>query len=341
MEETAQPVAAETDPNVQLQNAANAFKAFDAPPPEQARDDQGRFASNQDEEAPLEEAVEDEESDTEYEGAEETAEEVQSLPPSWPQDQAEMWASLPAETQEFILGRDAEQVRAVNAKFEEAAKVRRAVEAEVRTEANAKRDELIGQLEQATHVMQALAGAQPDPRAFVGNEAAYHQALAQWNQNTKILSELEQQRQVAVQEKAKSEEVHFSEWKRGVEAEWAPKLLEVAPELKDPLQGGPYLQSMIDYAKQNGIAEDVFSAENQTSVTSPELMMIWKAMQYDKAMAGRAKAKPKPSPALKPGVVSPRSARKTAHHKQARDRLAREGSVEAGAAVFKNAFSGR
>jgi hypothetical protein len=355
MEDTAQAEQPAETRHDQIANAANAFKAFDVPEvPEKNRDDRGRFAVKQ-EEAP--EVVEDEpelEAEAEGEGYDEDAEEdsyddgeepeeveAQPLPPSWPEDMAETWRELPTEAQAYIAQRDAEQTRALNAKFQEIANARKAAEAEARAEANAKRDEYLQELERVSFAIQNLAGTEPDPRAFgYGtqnfNQAAYQQAYQQWQQSSQTFAQLEQQRESLMTEKQQAEKQEFEQWKQSIEAEWAPKLLEVAPELKDPVKGAPFVQSMVDYAKANGIPEDVFSPENQTAITSPELLMIWKAMQYDKARSGNAKPKPKPGPSVKPGVSSPRSARKNAKVKANRDRLAREGSIEAGAAVWKD-----
>lgn len=345
--DTAQAQPAETDDrNAQLANAANAFKTFDEPAPE--RDQQGRFAAEEPEQPEYDDGEPDEDNDfdgDEMEAADEDSEDfeaeaeedsAQPLPPSWPEDMADSWRELPSDTQQFILQRDAEQTRALNGKFQEIANARKAAEAEARAEANAKRDELLRETERLQHAFQALAGAEPDPRAFGNNTQAYQQAYAEWQRNSQIVAQLEEQRTTQLSEKEQAEKADFEAWKQQVESEWAPKLLEVAPELKDPNRGATTLQEMVKYATSNGIPEETFSEVNQTAITSPELLMIWKAMQYDKARAGKVKAKPKPGPNVRPGVSSPRSASKNARKRANRKRLASEGSIEAGAAVWKD-----
>lgn len=351
MMDTAQAVApAETDLQTSLENAARAFTALDNPSSVQKRDETGKFAAEQEpepgngddfeEEQPLDtdEVNEDADEDSEPE-AEEAEEPAQPLPPSWPEDMAETWNELPAETQQYLLQRDAEQTRALNMKFQEIANARKAAEAEARIEANAKREELLRETERLQYAFQQLAGVEPDPRAFGGNTQAFQQAHAQWRESTAVVAQLEQQREAAMKEKEDADRQQFEAWRQEVEGQWAPKLLEAVPELTDPVKGGTALQTMIDYAKANGIPEDTFSPENQTAITSPELLMLWKAMQYDKARSGKAQAKPKPGPAVKPGVSSPRGAQKQAAMRKRSDRLAREGSIEAGAAVFKDYIS--
>jgi hypothetical protein len=356
--DTAQPLAAETDTNAQIANAAKAFLAVDNPYAVQPRDNQGRFAgeaqepkedgeeqteeaeASQNEDEALEVDEGDEDSDYEADDAEEPA---QPLPPSWPEDMAETWKTLPAETQSYLAQRDAEQTRALNAKFQEIANARKAAEAEARSEAQAKRDALAQELERVEYAFRQLAGVEPDPRAFgygttQFNQAAYTAAYQQWQEGSQTVAQLEQQRKSVIEEKAKEAEQEFAQWKQGIESEWAPKLLQHVPELSDPAKGAPAIHALIDYAKANGIPEDTFAEANQANITSPELLMIWKAMQYDKARTGKAKAKPAPSPVVKPGVSSPRSAQKTVAAQKRRDHLAKTGSIEAGAAIFRELF---
>lgn len=346
--DTAQPIAAaETDP---VQNAADAFKSF-GKPPERPRDDAGRFAAQEAEET--EEAEYDDELEAGAEGedkyeadeAEEDSvdlddeEDAQPLPPSWPEDKAEVWKSLSADAKALIAERDAEQLRATNAKFQEIANARKAAEAEARSEANAKRAELIEALGQ---VEQLYTVAEPDPRAFgygtqQFNQAAYQAAVAEYRQQSQALAQFKEQRETLQNEATEQEKAAFQEWKAQHEEQFAPKLLSDVPELKDPDKGTPLIRDLVKYAVDNGIPEDVFAPEAQDEITSAQLHLLWKAQQFDKARTKPAKAKPKPAgPAVKPGVSSPRSARNQARKQRDFDRLAREGSIEAGAAVFKH-----
>lgn len=351
--DTAQPIeAAETDPNVQLQNAAQAFKSFDAPPIEQPRNERGQFARQEDdadtEEAEYEEELEAEqvegEADYEADEADEEAEgpdedEAHPLPPSWPADKAEVWNALPAEARALIEQRDAEQLRATNDKFQEIANARKAAEAEARKEASAKRDELIN----ALHQVEGLyAPIEPDPRAFgygtpQFNEAAYRNAYAEYQQNAQAVAQFAEQRKTLQQQADEEAKAEFREWKTAHEAEYAPKLLADMPELKDTQKGGPALRGLIDYAVSQGIPQEVFSEESQDEITSAQLHLLWKAQQFDKARAKPQQAKPKSAgPRIKPGVATPPSSRKAARRQKDFDRLDREGSIGAGAAVFKH-----
>lgn len=346
--EPAQPIAAaETDPNAQLENAANAFKAFTTGEPvaERPRDEQGRFASPEPvaEEAELDEGeYADEQEAGNEEDEQEAAEAAQPLPPSWPEDQAEQWSKLPAETQQFLAAREAERERAVQAKFQESANARKAAEAE-REEASTKRAQLAETLDV---LASALNPVEPDPRAFgygtqQFNEAAYNVALYQYREQQSALEGVKAQKAQIAQQEAEEANRAWAAEKAKVEEQFQPKLLETIPDLKDPAKGEPILHSIIDYAVQNGLPASAFAPEEADLITSAHLLMIWKAQQFDKLRETPAEAKPKPNPAVRPGVSSPRSASKNAQRARIQDRLSREGSIDAGAAMFKQLLSGR
>lgn len=347
MSDTAQPAMA-ADPNVQLANAAEAFKAFTSEEPiERPRDDKGRFAPTEGEqdldEGELEpEAEDDVEQETDAEADDESQPEPVEMPTSWSKEDAELWQSLPAEAQGKIAEREAQREQAVNQKFQEAANARKENEAKL-AEAQANR-------ERFAQMTDVLLGAfqlhEPDPRAYGAgtgnyNREAYDLAVANWRENTQILGQLQAQRNDVAAQQAKEEQEAFQQWKASHDAEFTPKLLADVPDLQEPAKAEPVLRELVKFAIQSGIPEDAFTPENQNEVTAAQLHILWKAQQYDKIKGATAKVKetpaPKPaSPSLKPGVAISRSATKTTAIRKANERLANEGSVEAGAAVWKN-----
>lgn len=340
MTDTAQPLAAaETDP---IAEAANAFKAFtNEEPVVQARDETGKFASANEpaetDELDEGEAPEADDADIDEDG--DAAEPAQPIPPSWPADKAELWESLPADTQAYLAERDAEQLRGVNAKFQEAANARKAYEAE-QVQAKTTREQLLQQIELLETVIQPV---KPDPRAYGAgtgqyNREAYDLALVQFENESAALAQLQEQREAFQSQAAQEEEAEFEAWRGGLEAEYQPKFLADVPELTDPVKAAPTMKALVDYALANGVPEHVFAPDNHKFITSPELHILWKAQQFDKLRVSPPQAKPKASPAVKPGVSSPRSAQKAAQRAKVNDRLAREGSVEAGAAMWKQHF---
>lgn len=349
MVDTAQPVAAaETDPIAQTADAADAFKAFLDPQAERPRNERGQFTSATDEPEELPEEAEEPETD-EVEGdeaeaeleADEEAPEAHPMPPSWGADDAELWATLPPEAQARIAAREGERDRGLNLKLQETANARKAAEAKA-VEVSTRLEEL----DRVIGTVEAIYKTpEPDPRAFgygtqQFNQAAYNTAYQQWQQTEQALAQLNEQRAQALSQQEKQEAEAFNAWKQEHEATYAPKFIADVPDLTDPAKGGPILQGLIEYGKANGISEDVFSDEAVSRLTSAELHILWKAQQFDKVRANKGVApKPKPAgPVVKPGVSSPRSATKAARHKRDFDRLEREGSIAAGAAVFKNLF---
>jgi hypothetical protein len=345
--DTAQPaMAAETDPNAQLAQAADAFKAFTTEAPIRPRDEQGRFASDapEEQEEPAQTNDQADEADYEDEGeleADEAAEEpAQPMPPSWGADDAELWASLPPEAQARIAEREGERDRGINLKLQEAAQTRKAFEARVGEASNR-----LEELDRVIGVVETLyKRPEPDPRAFgygtqQFNQAAYQVAYQQWQQDANVIAQLEQQRVAAATEQSKLADETFTAWKQEHEAEYAPKFLADVPDLKDAAKAEPLMRDIVDYAIKSGIPAELFAEENQKNVTSAQLHILWKAQQYDNLRATKAQTAPKPKPAgpvVKPGVSSPRSATKAARRARDFDRLSREGSIDAGAAVFKH-----
>jgi hypothetical protein len=343
MNDTAQlATAAETDPNAALDNAASAFKAFDEGEPiKRPRDDQGRFAATEPQEDEYE-AEEPQEADTEAEDEDgvEAADDdsAQPMPPSWPADQAEHWNSLPPETREFIAAREGERERAVNAKFQEAAIARK--------EATLERQETANNRKQLIEAYQAVEGllqpVEPDPYAFgLGtgqyNREAYDMAVMQYRQQVNALEQVKAERQHLAQQEAQEAEQQFMAHKAEVDRQFTPILLELEPGISDTVKGEAFLQSVIEYGKQAGIDPERFSEESLRTVTAAELVLIRKAQLYDELKSKAPAPKPKQAgPAVRPGVSSPRSAQKAATRSRAFERLNREGSIEAGAAVFKN-----
>jgi hypothetical protein len=352
MTETAQPeTAAESEVTSDpFADAANAFKTFN--PDESTgplRDEHGRFASNQeqieaeDEEAPAATDADAESQDEEEadEAADEAQPEAVDLPPSWPAELAEEWNSLPAPLQDKIVQREAEREAAVNAKFQEAANVRKANEAVI-AEAQTNREKFV----QAADMVLSMVAPQRPPQSMLNvhsadyNPDGYHLANAQYQQTLEWIDSVQQQRADALaqqrDEETRSEAAFIAE----VEAKHRPALLKDVPDLADPAKQGPVLNELVRYAVSQGIGEHVFTdPEIAGRITSPELHMAWKAMQFDKMMSAKAKVQPKAAkpaaPPVRPGVATSRSAVEHSQRKKAFERLERSGSLEDAAAIFK------
>lgn len=353
MVDTAQPMAAETDPNVQFENAADAFKAFTTGEPvAQPRDDRGRFAAADDDDstddddaaAAANDTSDDDDVDTadDDQGADDAHPDPADMPASWSKDDAELWEALPPEAQAKIAEREGERDRAVNQKFQEAANVRKEFDSKL-TEANVNRDKYAAAIDEVLSFINPQA---PDPRAYgagTGNydREGYDLARLNYEQSLSTLTQLQQQRQhIAAQQSQEMEQAEEAA-RTAIEEQWKPRFIAALPDITDPVKAPAAMQKLVGYAVENGIPQELFADERQArGITSAELLILEKARRYDEIQKAKGKVQEKPAPkpatpTAKPGTVTPRSAVQKAQANKARDRLAREGSIESGAAVWK------
>ena len=342
--ETAGETVVASDP---IADAANVFKALDAP--EVLRDEQGRFAKAEPEEIeaePTGEAESPEVGDDTEEAAGEAQPEAVDLPTSWPEEHAEKWQALPPVVQAIIAVREGQRDAAVNAKFQEAANVRKANEAVI-AEANQSRQKFV---EAADYVMSMVQPQRPPlsmltPGSHDYNPDHYHLLNAQADEAQRLLSAVQQQRTDALAQLTRDQEAQAMEAIAAIEERARPALLKDVPELTDPQKNPQTLGSIVRYAVESGIPQDVFTDPDQAKyVTSAQIHLAWKAMQYDRMKAAQGKVTPKaPKPAappVRPGVTTTASQQKAVQRKNAMERVKKEGSIEAGADVFK-LFMGR
>lgn len=349
MADTAQPtVAAETeavavDP---IAAAADAFKTFDRAAPEKPRDEAGRFVSaNPAEEQEIEAEAEAPEAEAgaeshEAEQAEgEAAEEAQpspvDLPTSWPAEHAETWQSLPPETQALIVEREGQRDAAVNAKFQEAANLRKANEAVI-NEANANRDRFA---EAADFVLSVVQPQRPsptmlDPNSSDYNPDAYHLANRKADEQQALLQSVAQQRAQLAQQQREEAERERQARIAEINDKAMPGLVKLVPDFSDPAKGQAAFMDLAQYALSQGVPEET----QLSAFTAVELTLLAKARKYDEMMDAKAKVQPKaPKPAapvVKPGVATPRATVEAQRRKQAMSRLDQSGSIEDAAAVF-------
>jgi hypothetical protein len=355
MTDTAQPataaetvVASNEDP---FAAGAEAFKVAlgQAEAPEPRRDDKGRFAAEQIEaEAEAAQAPEAAESHDEEQDGNEAADEAQhkdpTMPESWPADKAEVWQSLEPDAQAFIRQRDDEQKAAINVKFMEAANVRKAGEAQYTAAQSIHQSALHG-LDLA---MQVLQPQEPSISMLDINSSdydpdSYHLAKAQYQHSLKYLNDLANQRQNLVAQAEQDARNRDAARLHQINEATAPAFVKEVPDAADPAKLQPLLRGLADYAIKAGLPADVFDG----SETALEWHMLWKAREYDRMLAAKAKVqtdpRPEPrraSPPVRPGVATPPSAKAAARRQGAMDRLAKSGSIEDGAAVFKQIFKG-
>lgn len=341
--------------NVALDEAANAFKMHLGQVPNPvARDDAGRFAST----APDDEIVEGEaeqaepEADNDVEqndedgAADEAQPEPVEMPASWSKEDSETWNALPPEAQAKIAVREGQRDAAVNQKFQEAANLRKANQAVIE-QADYSRQEALAVIDQVSSLImpQKPSMTMLNPNSGDYNPDAYHYQTAEYEQSIETLQALTQQRQaIAAQHEAQMQHDRSARF-QAIEEAARPALYAAVPDLQDPVKASSVISEVIDYAVSVGIPREVF-VENANDITSAEILMAWKAKEYDRLQSAKTKvaATPKPTPraapSLRPGVPTPRSANEQTKLKGAYDRLNKSGSIEDGAAVLKQLFRG-
>jgi hypothetical protein len=335
-----------------MADAANAFKVSlgQIAESERPRNERGQFVSIQETEIEAEEGdgepvtaeVESHEPEETDEAAEEAQPEAVDLPPSWPSEHAETWQSLPPETQALIVEREGQREAAVNAKFQEAANVRKANEAVI-AEAQQSAQKFVEVADVLTNMLQPQRPSQSMlmPGSHDYNPDHYHLLNAQADDAERLLSQVKQQRETALAQLQRDQEARAFEEITQIEARARPALLKDVPELEDTHKQPQILGAIVQYAVENGIPAEVFTDPEQAKyVTSAQLHMAWKAQQYDKMKKAQGKVQPKAAkpaaPVVRPGVTTSATQQKSIQRKNIMERLDREGSVQAGADFFKS-----
>lgn len=343
MTDTAQPMAAETPLHEQLDNAAAAMRQLRTSG--QTRDETGKFAAEVVDEQPteepeLEEQDIPEDNDEPEQDNEEAPEEDQAdtveMPKSWSKDDEAAWLELSPAAQAKVAEREGQRDQALNTKFQEVAKERKAYEEKLQ-EANSSRDKWAQDYDL---LVSDLSIPKPDPRHYglgSGNydRDAYDMALLDYEQTSEHLKTLKAQRETIRTTQDNEQRDAQLALKNQIDAEHGPKLFAVMPELQDQAKAIPAIQGLVKYAIEQGLDPATFEAENQPYITAIELQFIAKARKYDELMSGTSKPAPKKQPAIRPGVASPRSAQKGARVQKARERLSSENSIEAAAAAMR------
>lgn len=329
-----------------IADAAAAFQSYNPnPAPERPRAPDGKFVST----AEPAEQIEAEEPEAEAEGAEaeshdepdeqpEAAEEAQpevELPPSWPTDMAEEWQTLPAPVREKIVAREAERETAVNAKFQEAANLRKANEAEI-NEAKTNRQKFA---EAADFLLSVVQPQRPspnmlDPNSSDYNPDAYHLASRKFEEQANLLNAVAQQRAQLAQQEQSEAEARRQQRVAEINDKHMPELAKIVPEFSDHAKAQPAFMELAQYALSQGVPEET----ELSAFTAVELTLLAKARKYDEMMAAKAKVQPKAprpaAPVVKPGVATPRASIEQGRRKEALSRLDKSGSIEDAAAVF-------
>ena len=338
MEDTAQPMAAETPLHDQLATAADALKQMRATV--QDRDPEtGRFAG---EPAPVEgenpetEQEYDETEQPEADGPDEDQPEAVEMPKSWSKEDADLWHELPPSAQAKIAEREGQRDAAINSKFQEVANARKEYETKL-AEATQSRDKWAQDYDL---LLSDLSIPEPDPRAYgLGtpnyNRDAYDLAVLEWKQGSQQLQGLRQQREAIRAQQEQEANESWTARKAEIDAAYSPALLTLMPELTDRAKAEPAMRELVSYAIEQGLEPETFAEGNQAYITAAQLALVAKAKKYDELSRGTSKPLPKKQPAVRPGVATPRSATKKVARDRAMERLSTTGSIDDAAAAMR------
>lgn len=215
------------------------------------------------------------------EGQDQAAEAVEA-PEFWPSEAKADFAGLGAEAQEALLKHYKTAQTQINAKFEEAAAVRKSAEAEVAS--------LKAFSEHATSVVEAAQKAFGDKWAGVTDGDWL--ALAQQNpqEYTRLKAQYDAEQSALQQANAAKEaaaQVERQTWLN----EQAEALKTLAPDLVDPKLGRSRAEKTLAYLKTRGASE-----QDLNDVSAAVLALAYDSMQLRELRANPAKATPKPAP---------------------------------------------
>lgn len=323
----AAPAAAESSSFLSLGEAAGMLREQPATPP--AAPSQPERV----ERAPAEPAsaepqqYEEEEDQQQPAEASETDSDVPPLdpPPFWKKAARELFSSLPRDAQEAILERERERDTGVNKALEESATERRKAEA-AREAADRERQAYNQRLESIVPMLQAQIQTDfPDIRthADVVNLARNDPArYTLWRaQQDAIQSVQAEQQQAFATAQQQADEAKREAVRREFEA-----LVAKRPDLKDATKRSQLNSELRNYAIEAGYSSEQYDS----NMSHLNLLMLEKAMLYDRAQKARAQAVEKPLPRVtRPGTAPATRAQRLADQQtQQMDKLRRSGSIE-------------
>lgn len=209
---------------------------------------------------------------------------------------------------------------------------RKVVEANIAKiqESIAVRNEYAQKLEQVSQVLNEEFDSSEDLEQLRENDpVSFAVKIAERTENQKKLNVINQERQKVMQEQQYAQQQHMQQ----TVANESKKLLEIIPEFSDKVKGEQIKKDIRSYGLTNGFTEQEMSAVYD----SRHVMMLNKAMKYDRIMKSKAGTVKKVSKAPKTISKGKKiSNSQAAIQQKQRARLKSSGSVEDAVSVFQN-----
>jgi len=196
-------------------------------------------------------------------------------PTSWPKDQAEKFATLPRETQEFITKRENERDVFLNQKAMEAARTREAVETEA---LQALSTVMQNHRQQLQAFEQFVVPEQPDLRLlnsadpahrdlYFQQEAAYRASVAQRERLTQQLEQVRQHEAAIAQQQAQAE----------LQAEHQLLTEKLGQEWSEPSSRAKLLSELGPIAAELGYPQELIAQARAADIIAMRQVREWKA----------------------------------------------------------------
>jgi len=209
---------------------------------------------------------------------------------------------------------------------------RKVVEANIAKiqESIAVRNEYAQKLEQVSQVLNDEFDSSEDLEQLRENDpVSFAVKIAERTENQKKLNVINQERQKVMQEQQLAQQQHMQQ----TVANESKKLVELMPEFSDKVKGEQIKKDIRSYGLTNGFTEQEMGAVYD----SRHVLMLNKAMKYDRLMKSKAGTVKKVSKAPKTINKGKKvSNSQAAIHQKQRARLKSSGSVEDAVSVFKN-----
>ena len=209
---------------------------------------------------------------------------------------------------------------------------RKVVEANIAKiqESIAVRNEYAQKLEQVSQVLNEEFDSSEDLEQLRENDpVSFAVKIAERTENQKKLNVINQERQKVMQEQQVAQQQHMQQ----TVANESKKLLEIIPEFSDKVKGEQIKKDIRSYGLTNGFTEQEMSAVYD----SRHVLMLNKAMKYDRIMKSKAGTVKKVSKAPKTISKGKKiSNSQAAIQQKQRARLKSSGSVEDAVSVFQN-----
>ena len=277
-------------------------------------------------------------------------------PRSWTKADKEAFASLPRDTQERILALDRTRELELRRGQNEAAEQRRAAEA-MAQQAEQAQAQARAAYEQSLPQQALLLDAQyreefgtpswADLQDWQRNDPLKYQAwdLA-YKRLTHASAELQAQQAQQYQQQYQQQQQYMQNAEAWRAAE-AVKFAEAFPEWKDPEKYQANVSKVMDFMKESGFEQD-FLQRAATEFLPIQIhdsrfqKLVWKALQYDKALkATKSPTRAPVPPVQRPGSAPAKGEAQEARFKDLNRQLDRTGSLKDGAALIAARMNGR